>query len=105
MLAEDFRVAVQRLLARVGHWENPRWAAAGSSGAGTRGDLVYGLVQRLADLGADAESRPHRPVSREPDMVLPDQVRVMADDLLAAEASDDLLTEAVKEVLAVREAL
>ena len=105
MLAEDFRVAVQRLLTQVGHWENPRWSAAASSAAGTRGDLVYGLVQHLANLGADAENRPHRPVPREPDMVLPDQIRVMADDLLAADAQDDLLAVAVKEVHAVREAL
>ena len=105
MSAEDFPVAIQRLLTHVGHWENPRWAAAASSGAGTRGDLVYGLVQRLADLGAEAEHRPGRPVPREPDMVLPDQVRVMADDLQAAGASDEVLAGAVKEVLAVRAAL
>ena len=105
MSADDFRVAVQRLLTQVGHWENPRWAATASSGAGPRGELVHGLVQRLADLGADAEHRPHREVPRQPDMVLPDQLRVMADDLLTAEAGDDLLTAAAKEVLAVREAL
>jgi len=103
--AVDFPVAIQRLLTQVGHWENPRWATAASSGAGTRGDLVHGLVQRLADLGAEAEQRPGRPVPREPDMVLPDQVRVMADDLLAAGAPDEVLAAAAKEVLAVREAL
>ena len=105
MSAEDFRVAVQRLLTQVGHWENPRWAAAASAGDGSRADLVYGLVQRIADLGADAEHRPHRPVPREPDMVLPDQLRVMTDDLLAAAAPDDVLIRAADDVRSVRKAL
>ena len=47
---------------------------------------MYALVQRLADLGADAEHRPPRPVPWVGELVLPDQLRVMADDLLAATA-------------------
>ncbi|MEV6598066.1 hypothetical protein AB0M36_14470 [Actinoplanes sp. NPDC051346] len=101
MSAEELRVATQRLLARVGHWEGGRWAA--SAGTGTRGDLVYGLVQRLADLGAEAEGRPRREVPREADTTLPDQLRVMTDDLLAAPTAP--LAQAAAEVLAVRKAL
>jgi hypothetical protein len=45
--------------------------------------VLYALVQRLADLGADAEGRPPRAVPRpEHDLVLPDQLEVMAADLL-----------------------
>ena len=41
------------------------------------------LVQLLADLGADAEARPRRTVPLpEHDLVLPDQLAVMAADLL-----------------------
>jgi hypothetical protein len=41
------------------------------------------LVQRLADLGAAAEGLPRRAVPRpEHDLVLPDQLAVMAADLL-----------------------
>ncbi|MGA5301439.1 hypothetical protein ACPCHT_16025 [Nucisporomicrobium flavum] len=103
MSAEELRVAVQRLLSQVGHWETGRWEAAGPSG--TRADHMYGLVQRLADLGAYAEHRTPRPVPREPDMVLPDQLRVMTDDLLAAGAPDDALARAAADVIAVRRAL
>jgi hypothetical protein len=66
---------------------------------------VYRLVQRLADLSADAEHRGRRPVPRVGDLVLPDQVRVMADDLLAAAPPDELLRQATDEVNAVRRAL
>ena len=53
---------------------------------------MFALVQRLADLGADAEGRPHRPVPR-PDhaLVLPDQLAVMTADLLRAGAPAQLL--------------
>jgi hypothetical protein len=50
-------------------------------------------------------SRDRRPVPRVGDLVLPDQVRVMADDLLAVAPSDDLLRQATDEVNAVRRAL
>ena len=51
--AESFAKAVDRLLNQVSHWEQPRWSAGNPSKA----DLVHGLVQHIADLGADAESR------------------------------------------------
>ncbi|MEU8815050.1 hypothetical protein [Actinoplanes sp. NPDC048796] len=92
----DFATSIERLLNQVRHWEAPRWRAEG------RGDRVYALVQRLADLGADAEGRPRRTVPRESDLVLPDQLRVVADDLLAAGGGDDA---ALAEVDAVRQSL
>src|SRR5262245_50985789 len=96
--------AAERLLARVGHWPPHRWrasarpgvrvaaakgAAAVSGGTGhtaaTRADVMYELVQQVADAGAQAEGRSARPVPRlANDLVLPDQLRVMVADLLAA---------------------
>jgi len=96
--AADFRTSIDRLVAQVGHWEQHRWSKPPAA------DTVYALVQRLADLGADAENRPHRPVPRVSDLVLVDQVRVMADDLLAA-GSDDALRDATAAVDAARHAL
>ncbi|BCJ33031.1 hypothetical protein Athai_05340 [Actinocatenispora thailandica] len=47
--------------------------------------MLHALVQQLADLGADAEARPHQPVPRlDNDLALPDQLRVVAADLTAA---------------------
>jgi hypothetical protein len=44
---------------------------------------MHALVQRLADLGADAEGGPRRTVPPpEHDLVLPDQLAVVANDLL-----------------------
>ena len=92
----DFATAVERLHNHVRHWEQGRWWAR--KGGATRGDLMYALVQRLADLAAEAEHQPPRVVPREHDMVLPDQLRVLADDLLAAGPSPDLLATATSAV-------
>lgn len=99
----DFAVAVDRLHRQVRHWEQGRWW---SRVAGvTRGDLMFALVQRLADLAADAERQPRRVVPREHDMVLPDQLRVLADDLLAADPPALALTEAAAAVDELRSTL
>jgi hypothetical protein len=109
-----FADAVDRLVSQVAHWETARWwrrvtptGAGASPGAvpATRGDLVYALVQRLADLGAEAEKRANRPVPRLSDLALPDQIRVLADDLLAADPPEDLLKTAADDVDAVRRTL
>jgi hypothetical protein len=92
----DFAASVDRLLHQVRHWEQGRWWVR-TDGI-TRGDRAYDLVQRLADLVADAEHRPRRTVPRDHDMVLPDQLRVLADDLLAAGAPEPLLAEAATAV-------
>jgi hypothetical protein len=66
---------------------------------------VHGLVQRLADTAADAEGIPHRMVPRPGDLILPDQLRVIADDLIAARASEDALADARTDVDLVRRGL
>jgi len=103
--AGEFETAVQRLITQVGHWEAARWHAPASAGGGIRAEAVRALVQRLADHGADAEQRRRRPVPRLADTVLPDQLRVMADDLIAANPPNDLLTRAAEEISEVRGAL
>jgi hypothetical protein len=101
----DFATSLERLHNQVRHWEQGRWWSRTAGGTATRGDLMYALVQRLADLGADAEHRPRRPVPREHDMVLPDQLRVLADDLLAASPSEPVLAEATSAVNDLRFAI
>jgi hypothetical protein len=102
---EAFAAVIERLLNQVGHWEQGRWWSRPPGHPATRGDLVYGLVQQLADHGADAEGRPHRPVPRENDLVLADQIRVMADDLLAAGAPPAVLQAATNDIEALRRVL
>ncbi|WP_412748502.1 hypothetical protein [Krasilnikovia sp. M28-CT-15] len=104
MTPQEFATGIDRLLTQVGHWEQGRWWVHTPAGP-TKADLTYGLVQRLADLGADAEGRLRRTVPRLTDPVLPDQVRVTADDLLAAEPGEDVLEQAGAEVDALRRAL
>ena len=107
MPAREFATSVDRLMHQVGHWELGRWSArpAGAPPAApSRSDTVYAVVQRLADLCADAEQRPHRRVPRLSDLVLRDQLRVMADDLLAT-PSDEVLRLATEAVDAARRAL
>lgn len=94
----DFASSVDRLHNQVRHWEQGRWWGRTPGATATRGDLAYALIQHLADLGADAEHRARRPVPREHDMVLPDQLRVLADDLLAASPPEAVLAEAAAAV-------
>ena len=95
----DFATSIERLLNQVRHWEQPRWRA------GDRADRAYALVQLLADLAADAESRPRRPVPRESDLLLPDQLRVLADDLLAAAPPAGVLADATAAVDDLRQGI
>ena len=116
----------------MGHWTAARWAtsvpatppapadvaaqapgtagvaaqAPGTAGSTTRADVVFALTQLLADLDADAEGRPHRPVPRlDGAQALVDQVRVMVADLLRSPAPPSLLREAVTATDAATRAL
>jgi hypothetical protein len=121
----DFATAIERLLTRIHHWDEPRWRSALTTPpaadatrppagdpsepmrgtADTRSQLVQGLVQRLADLGAEAENRPVRPVPHLHDLVLRDQLRVLAGDILAAAPGAELLDRAAAAVNEVRRSL
>ncbi|WP_117671261.1 hypothetical protein [Micromonospora sp. MW-13] len=106
MSAAELDRAVGLLVRQVGHWQQPRWAAVAGGGNVSRADLVHRLVQELANLAADAEGQPRRAVPRlGNDLALPDQLRVVAADLLAAAPAADLLARAAAEVTATRTAL
>ncbi len=66
---------------------------------------MHALVQALADITADAEGRSRRPVPRLPnDMQLPDQLQVIALDLLEAELTETqraAADEAIRKVRAI----
>ena len=107
--AGRFETAVTRLAEPTARWFPHRWqracprpAADGSAArSATRADEVYGLVIRLATWGADAEGVRRRvPPRLENDTSLPDQLAVLAADLVAS-ADEELLesaTVAVREV-------
>lgn len=72
----------------------------------TRADLVYDLVQRLADWAADLERQPRRTVPRlDGDLALPDQLRVVATDLVATAPPPDVRDAALAAIDATRQAL
>ncbi|MGW3806981.1 hypothetical protein [Micromonospora sp. NPDC005113] len=106
MSTAELDQAVRLLVRQVGHWEQPRWAAVATTGNMSRADLVHRLVQEIANLAADAEGEPRRVVPRlDNDLALPDQVRVVVADLIAAGPGAEVLARAAAEVTATRSAL
>lgn len=100
--AGDFAERTDRLVARL-RARTPARYAARLPGGGSRGDALHDLVQRLADLAADAEGQPRRPVPRlASDLALPDQLRVVVHDLLRAGPVPALLRQA-RDALAALE--
>jgi hypothetical protein len=103
---ESLARQVDLLVRQVGHWTAPRWAAPATAGNSARGDLLHRLVQLLANLAADTAGERRRTVPRlENDLALPDQLRVVAADLIAADPPAVVLAEAEAEVSATRQAL
>lgn len=101
----ELTLAVRRLVDRVSHWAPSRWSAPGATGR-SRADLVHALVQEVADLAADAEGQPRRPVPRlGNDPALADQLQVVAADLIAAEPGAGVLAAAAEWVAATARAL
>ena len=104
-VADRLRVVGPRLAARAGHDDA---AAAGI-------EQARGVLQRLADLAADGESRPRREVPHLAPHALGDQALVLGHDVLRAaravgEAGDDdratsLLAEAAVLLEGLRRAL
>ncbi|HEU4422384.1 MAG TPA: hypothetical protein VFR67_07560 [Pilimelia sp.] len=103
MSAQELVRIVELLTKQVSHWTEERWTAPATPGGPARAEVVHGLIQRLADLAADTEGEVRRPVPRlENDLALPDQLRVVAADLIAAGASDLLTHAAAADVAEVR---
>ena len=98
----DLARRIDRLVDHVSHWTPPRWAASTPSGA-TRAEVGRTLAQRLADLEAEATGRRLIAVPQlGSDLTLPDQWRVVARDLLAADPVARILREACDAVAATR---
>jgi hypothetical protein len=99
MSADELARETRRLVDRVSTWTPPRWAASSTSGSGSRADRFHALVQTLADQAADAEGQPRRVVPRlSPDTALPDQLRVIVADLIAAQPDGETLAAAARRV-------
>jgi len=95
LLRRESRSLVQRL--RL--WTPARYAAAALPFA-TRGALVHHLAQALAEVAADLEGGPHRPVPRlDSDLALADQLAVTADDLVRARPDCDQAAAATCHLL------
>ncbi|WP_229072050.1 hypothetical protein [Actinoplanes sp. DH11] len=100
----DFTASIERLLTQVHHWEERRWSQPAGAGR-TRAQVVHALAQHLADLGAEAEGAQRHPVPFVHAMVLPDQIRVTAADLVATGPSPELLSRATDAVTEARRLL
>jgi hypothetical protein len=109
----DAATLARELLPRLRRWTADNWAlpatstagaGAGPAGRATRAAVAAAVAQRLADLGADAEGRPRRPVPRLADTVLADQLAVLVDDVLRT-GSPDADAAAARELSALRTAL
>ncbi|MEV3935530.1 hypothetical protein AB0K52_06065 [Glycomyces sp. NPDC049804] len=89
---------MRRVVEGTRHWSPARWSS--------RADAMHALLQALADLTADAEGRPHRPVPRLPnDMNLPDQLQVIGLDLLEVELTEEQRARIAEAIRAAREVL
>lgn len=72
----------------------------------SRADVMYRLVQRIADLAADAEGQPRRLVPRlTNDLALVDQFRVVTADLLTARPGPETIRAAMEALTATRRTL
>jgi hypothetical protein len=91
------------LLPRLRRWPAEGWAVA-AVGGGTRESVASAAVQRLADLGADAEGRPRRAVPGLGPAVLADQLAVMVDDI-ARTGNPAAIEAAAAELSALKAAL
>jgi hypothetical protein len=91
--ADEFATLVRKLVGQVSHWTPSRWAAS------SRAARMHDLVQQLADRTADAEGEPRRAVPRlDNDLALPDQLRVVAADAVAAGAADETALALVQAI-------
>lgn len=107
MNAAELASRVDRVVVGVAHWTPTAWSAAAAGRPDVaRADVLHDLVQCLADLAADAESVPRRPVPRlDNDLALPDQLRVVTADLLATDPPPATVTAASAAVAHARQAL
>ncbi|ADD41523.1 hypothetical protein [Stackebrandtia nassauensis] len=84
---------IQRVASGVAYWSPARWRSP-APGGGDRVGAMTALIQTLADVTAVAEDRPPRPVPRLPhDTALPDQLKVVAADLVAVDPGPEAVSQ------------
>ncbi|MFI5955297.1 hypothetical protein [Cryptosporangium sp. NPDC051539] len=123
---DRFHRSVGRLTTLLSYWTPPRFSAAASplveetvASLGVRsrtpvddarrdtvGDNLQAVAQVFADLAADAEGRPRRPVPRLPDPgVLADQLVVLGADVVAAGLEPNVLDDLTARLDTLRASL
>lgn len=71
------------MVRKLRRWSASSWALPPEGPApDTRAQAAHLAVQRIADLGADAELRLRRPVPRITDLALADQLAVVVGDVV-----------------------
>jgi hypothetical protein len=100
----DAASLARELLPRLRRWDSASWSVPAVGGAGTRAAVAAAVLQRLADLGADAEGGPRRPVPLLAEVNLADQLMVVVDDVLRT-GDPAALRAAATELAALRAAL
>ena len=117
---DRFRLSMGRLTTLLSYWTPPRFSAAASPllqeataglGAvpergGTVADQLAAVVQVLADVGADTEGQPRRPVPRAAEPAgMVDQLTVLGEDVVAAGPTAEDLGHLTERLDALRAAL
>ena len=104
----DAESLARELLPRLRRWDSASWSVPavvhGEHVRRSRAETAAAVVQRLADVAADAEGRPRRPVPLLADVNLADQLTVMVDDILRT-GEPAALRAAATELAALRAAL
>lgn len=75
MQPAELLARAEPVLGRCAMWNERGWRH------GRRGDVTFAAICALADLAADVEGLPHRPVPRLDDLALVDQLTVMLHDV------------------------
>jgi hypothetical protein len=116
-LTDQVQAGADRLVRQVTGWSPARWRTVVVVPAGLAAgeaespellpqcDVVFGLVQAVAALAAEAEGEPRRAVPWVAELALADQLVVVVHDLVAAGASDAVLSSALALLAEARRAL
>ena len=106
MTTSQLAADLDRLIERVARWSAGSWRLPATGTAGSRAEVTHRLVQRLADLEAAMTGHAAYTVPRlDSDLALPDQLRVVARDLIAADPEPATVAAATEAVQAARAAL
>ena len=102
--AEGARAELRRVVDRLRSMPLSRLDRPAEGAAETRADVAHRTAQALADLAADAEGQPRRPLPRLAVHGTGDQLAVVGADVLAA-CGPDALRAAEEHLATLRRAL